>query len=476
MPLLTPSRRWQKAYYPFKKRKLTDRIEESFERTLKGLVWGCRMCGNCLLQETAFICPMACPKGLRNGPCGGSTPDHCCVDESRPCIWYAIYNRADKMGRLELLLEVLPPLDWDKTGTSALKDVYTKISDHGVAKTISTVVQSTPVERKQRWDRFFKEIRQPDWWSGDALSHPALDHDPVSRFEQVLADEKFVLTCEVVPPLSVSFTKFNATVNALKGVVDAINITDGASAVPRVSALACAVRCLELGIEPILQMAARDRTRLSFQADLLGASAMGIRNFLLITGDHVNKGVAPFSKMDVWDYDSIQALWMARKLRDEGLFVDGRQIKNRPAYIIGAAAAPYASTPKYQALRAEKKINAGAQFFQSNLVYDVDRFQEYLEALDNRNVLGRVPLIAGFAPIRSMNAAHYLASLPGITIPDEIMERLSTAKDFKKESNQVSLEIIEKLKSIPGVRGIHFMAIGDVSELKSLIAESGLLN
>ena len=476
MPLLTPSRRWQKAYYPFKKRKLTDRIEESFERTLKGLVWGCRMCGNCLLQETAFICPMACPKGLRNGPCGGSTPDHCCVDESRPCIWYAIYNRADKMGRLELLLEVLPPLDWDKTGTSALKDVYTKINDHGVARKVSTVVQSTPLERKERWNRFFKEIRQPDWWASDALPHPAAEHDPVSGFEQVLVNGKFLLTCEVVPPLSASFAKFDNTVSELKGIVDAINITDGASAVPRVSAVASAVRCLELGIEPILQMAARDRTRLSFQADLLGASAMGIRNLLLITGDHVNKGVAPFSKMDVWDYDSIQALWMARKLRDEGLFVDGRQIKNRPAYLIGAAAAPFASKPKYQALRAEKKINAGAQFFQTNLVYDIARFQEYLEALDNRNVLGRVPLIAGFAPIRSMNAAHYLASLPGITIPDEIMERLSNTKDFKKESNQISLEIIEKLKSNPCVRGIHFMAIGDVSELKSLISESGLLN
>jgi len=476
MPILTPSRRWQQAYYPFKKRKLTDKIEESFERTFKGVVWGCRMCGNCLLQETAFICPMACPKGLRNGPCGGSTPDHCCVDESRPCIWYAIYDRADKMGRLELLLEVLPPLDWDKTGTSALKDVYTKISDHGVAKTVATVVQSTPIERKERWDRFFKEIRQPDWWAGDAMPHQAPEHEPVSRFEQVLKEDKFVLTCEVVPPLSVSFTKFDATVNELKGLVDAINITDGASAVPRVSPVACAVRCLELGVEPILQMAARDRTRLSFQADLLGASAMGIRNFLLITGDHVNKGVAPFSKMDVWDYDSIQALWMARKLRDEGLFVDGRQIKNRPTYFIGAAAAPYASKPKYQALRAEKKINAGAQFFQTNLVYDVDRFLEYLEALDHRNILGQVPLIAGFAPIRSMNAAHYLASLPGITIPDSMMERLATAKDFKKESNQISLEIIEKLKSIPSLHGIHFMAIGDVSDLKSLILESGLSN
>lgn len=164
MPIFTPSRRWQQAYYAFKKRRLPEKIEETLERTREGALWGCRMCRNCLLQETAFICPMACPKGLRNGPCSGSTPDHCCVDESHPCIWYEIYRRAEKMDRLDKLLELLPPLDWDKTGTSALRDVYTKLIEKGVLTTISSILKASPQERKKEWDCFFKEIRQPEWW------------------------------------------------------------------------------------------------------------------------------------------------------------------------------------------------------------------------------------------------------------------------------------------------------------------------
>lgn len=117
MPVFTPGRRWQPPFYPFKREPLNRRVLARIERLVKGPLWGCRMCGNCLLQETAFICPMECPKGVRNGPCGGSTKEHCYVDETRPCIWYRIYERAFAMGREEKLLEVLPPLDWDKTGT-----------------------------------------------------------------------------------------------------------------------------------------------------------------------------------------------------------------------------------------------------------------------------------------------------------------------------------------------------------------------
>jgi 5,10-methylenetetrahydrofolate reductase len=385
MPIFTPSRRWQQAYYSFKKRSLSEQLEEGFERIFKGALWGCRMCGNCLLQETAFICPMACPKGLRNGPCGGSTPEHCCVDESRPCIWYAIYHRAEKMGRLDKLVEVLPPLDWDKTGTSAIRNVTSKLHEKGVLKVLSSAVRSTPYERKQNWDCFFMEIRQPDWWAGDSQPHPAPVHEPVSKLEQILTSCGFAITCEVVPPASSDFSKLDAALLELKDVVDAVNITDSASSVPRISPMACSLRAIE--------MAARDRTRISFQADLMGASASGIRNLLLITGDHPNKGNPPFSRMDIWDYDSVQAIWMARKLRDEDIFLDGRETTTPPSYFIGAAASPYASLPEYQAIRAEKKVNAGAQFFQTNLIFDIDRFEEYLEALDKRGILSRITQI-----------------------------------------------------------------------------------
>jgi len=474
MPLFTPSRRWQQAYYPFKKRSYAQRLEESLERTFKGILWGCRMCGNCLLQETAFICPMACPKGLRNGSCGGSTPEHCCVDESRPCIWYEIYARAEKMGRLDKLMEVLPPLDWDKTGTSALQDVYSKVKEKGMGNIVSSAIVSSPEELKYKWDQFFKEIRQPDWWDGDSQPHPQPAHKPISELEHHLTAGNFVVTCEDVPPSSGNFARLDQELLEIKDLVDAVNITDSASAIPQVSPYACAVRASELGIEPVLQIAARDRTRLSFQADLMGASASGIRNILLISGDHPNKGNPPFSKMDIWDFDSVQAIWIARKLRDEGTFLDGREVTHPPGFFIGAALSPFGSKPEYEAMRAEKKLNAGAQYFQTNLIFDIDRFETYLEALDARNLLPRMNLIAGVTPIRSLMAINYLQKLPGIVIPDSLIHRLESAKDFKEEAHQFSLELIDKLKSMPGVHGIHIMAISNTENLKRLLSDSGL--
>ena len=474
MPIFTPSRRWQPAYYPFKKHRLSQRVEESLERLFKGVLWGCRMCGNCLLQETAFICPMACPKGIRNGPCGGSTPDHCCVDDSRPCIWYAIFNRAEKMGRLDLLLEVLPPLDWDKTGISALGDGTSKIKQHGVLNTMTTVIQSSPRDRKEKWDKFFTEIRQPDWWSGDSLPHPAPEREPVSRLETKLKSRAFVITCEVMPPMTGDSSQLESKLFTLKGLVDAVNITDGASALTRTSPLNCALLAKQLNIEPVLQIAARDRTRISFQADVMGAASLGIRNLLLISGDHPNKGMRPFSKMDVWDFDSIQAIWMTRKMRDENLLLDGRQINFKPRYFIGAAAAPFASKPAYQAIRAEKKVNAGAQFLQTNLVFDLNAFETYLEALDQRNVLSRVHLIAGIAPIRGIKPLRYLSQLPGIKIPEMHFRRLESSKNVKEEAHQMNLELIEKVQSMPGVRGIHIMAWHNIEDLRRLIIDSGL--
>jgi methylenetetrahydrofolate reductase (NADPH) len=474
MPILTPSKRWQPAYHPLKDRRFPDSLEEAFERSLKGLLWGCRMCGNCLLQETAFICPMACPKGLRNGPCGGSTPEHCCVVESRPCIWYEIYSRAETMGRLEKLLEILPPLDWEKTGTSAIKDVRQKVFTNGITKSIKTLIESKPGERTQKWEHFFRAIRQPDWWNGNDLPNSASCHEPVTSLERILLNGEFAITCEWVPPLCGDISQIDAELIGLGSHVDAVNITDNPSANPHVSSLTCAVRAKELGVEPILQMAARDRTRLSFQTDLLGASASGIHNLLLISGDHPNKGLPPFSRMDIWDYDSVQAIWIARKLRDKGKLLDGRNLSRPPVYHIGAAASPCASKPKYEAIRTEKKMNAGAQFFQTNLIFDITIFTEYLNALEQRNLLNRIHLIAGVAPIRSLRAAKFLSKLPGIHIPDEVMHRLATSKDVKREGYQLCLELISNIKTFPGVQGIHFMALRDFSDLKKLISETDL--
>jgi methylenetetrahydrofolate reductase (NADPH) len=474
MPGFTPARRWQAAYRPFRHSSFSEQVETALERTVKGTLFGCRMCGNCLLQETAFICPMECPKGLRNGPCGGSTPEHCYVDPQRPCIWYKIYERAEKIGRLERLMEVLPPLDWQKTGTSAFHDLMDHVKQSGGIKTVWHALTSPPAERSRKWESFFFHLRQPEWWQGDDQPHPAPPHEPVSRLERALTAGEFVLTAEAAPPIAADPQEVVKKVELLRPFVHAVNFTDNPSATSRMSPVACSKIALEHGVEPVMQVAARDRTRMGFQGEILGASALGIRNFLFITGDHPRLGPPPNGRMDIWDFDAIQAVWMARHMRDEGHFLDCREIKCVPQLFIGAAGSPNSSTPSIQALREEKKANAGVQFMQTNLIYDLDLFEEYLAALEKRGVLEGVSLLAGIAPIRSVKGALAMRQIPGVKIPDTVLKRMEDSADPREESVQITLENIARIRKMPGVRGLHFTALGFESVIPRLITESGL--
>ncbi|MCD6288897.1 MAG: methylenetetrahydrofolate reductase, partial [Anaerolineae bacterium] len=293
--------------------------------------------------------------------------------------------------------------------------------------------------------------------------------------EKKLRSGAFVVTAEVTPPLSATGRPINRKVRMIADYVDAANFTDNPSATPRMSSLAAALVCQQCEIEAVYQMAARDRTRMSLQSDAIGASAAGVRNILCITGDHPRLGPAPMSKLEPVDLDSIQMLWILRRMRDEGKYLDGRKLKTPPKYFLGAAASPYASIPRYQALRAEKKINAGAQFFQTQLVYDFGPFEAWLEELDKRNLLGRVYILAGVGPLRSVRAAHYMNDeVPGVVIPKPVMDRMENAADPAEEGIQIALEIIDRLKRTPGISGIHIMAVGWEQVIPRLVTESGL--
>ena len=474
MPGFTPGRRWQPAYYPFHKEPFLDRITASVERFLKGTFFGCRMCGNCLLQETAFICPMEGAKGLRNGPCGGSSAAGCYVDPTRPCIWYEIYQRSEKLGRSEYLMEVLPPLDWDKVGTDTWLDGYRHWKENIGIRGAWNALFTSPRERAQLVEKFFHDIRQPVWWSGDREYHPPVEHEPVSKLEQKLVNGEFAITVEISPPLSDSPADVIKKVEMLRDYVDAANYTDSPSATPRMSSFSCAVLTLQNGLEPVLQIAARDRTRMSVQAEVLGASALGIRNILCLTGDHPRMGTMPHGRMDIWDIDSIQMLWILRKMRDQGQFLDGREIKSPPRIFLGAAGSPFASEVRLQGIREQKKLNAGAQFFQTNLIYDTDRFTEYMETLDKHGIPGRAYLLAGIAPVKNAKAARFMNQIPGIHIPQPLIDRLENAKDAREEGVQIALEIIEKVRKIPGISGLHFMSVTWESIVPRLVVESGL--
>ncbi len=437
------------------------------------------MCGNCLLQETAFICPMECPKGMRNGPCGGVTPEkNCYVDQTRKCIWYAIYKRSQKTGREEKLLEVLPPLDWSKVGTETWGDVVRQVRNVGTFKFFRGVLSRDKEKHNKVWESVFRTIRQPDWWRGDSDYHPPMNRESVTNLEMRLKAGEFVIATEVSPPLSANSLKLVREIEQVKPYVTAINFTDSSSAIPKMSSLACCKVAKDLNAEPVLQIAARDMTRTGLQANVIGANSLGIRNILCITGDNSIIGPSPSSDMNFVDIDSIQMLWIIRRMRDEGIYLDGRKIKNPPKLFIGAATSPFASDPELQAIRDQKKVNAGAQFFQTNLIYEPEKLDLWLEQLDKRNVLEKVFILAGVGPLKSYKIASFLhTKVPGVYLPDKVLKRMEKAGDGEAEEGvQIALEIIESIKNKKGINGIHLMTLGWEEVVERIVTESGLIN
>jgi methylenetetrahydrofolate reductase (NADPH) len=472
-----PARRWQPAFYPFKKETFSRRLLAKTELLIKGPVWGCRMCGNCLLQETAFICPMECPKGMRNGPCGGVTPEkNCYIDETRKCVWHAIYKRALKKGREEKLLEVLPPLDWNKVGTETWGDVIRQVRKVGTSNFIKGLFSADREKKEQNWDSVFKTVRQPEWWGGDSDYHPAEYTEPASNFEKRLKNGEFIVATEVTPPLSANSAKLVQEIELVKPYVAAVNFTDASSANPKMSSIACCKVANDMNTEAVLQIAARDTTRTGLQSSVIGAGQVGVRNILCVTGDSPRVGPSPTSDLNFVDIDSVQMLWILRRMRDEGIYLDGRKMKYPPKFFLGAATSPLASDPVLQAIRDQKKVNAGAQFFQTNIVFDTEGIDLWLEELDKRNVLIKVFILMGIVPLKSYKAARYLHDkVPGVFLPERILSRMEKAGEGEAEEGvQIALEFIDSIKKKKGINGIHLMTLGWESIVERIVKESGI--
>lgn len=474
---IKPARRWQPAFYPFRKEKFSRRMLAKVELCVKGPVFGCRMCGNCLLQETAFICPMECPKGMRNGPCGGVTPEkNCYVDETRKCIWYAIYKRAFKTGREERLMEVLPPLDWSETGTESWGNIVRQIRKTGTVRFFRGILSGDEVKKTEMWESVFRTVRQPEWWNGDSEYHAPAYLEPVSDLERRLRRGEFVVATEVAPPLSSDPAKLTSDIRLVKPFVTAVNFTDSSSARPKMSALACSIIARNIGAEPVFQIAARDTTRSGLQSAITGINALGIYNVLCVTGDSPVVGPAPRASLDMVDIDSVQMLWILRRMRDDGIYLDGRKIKEPPKIFLGAATSPFAAEPEMQAIKDHKKVNAGAQFFQTNIIFEPDRLDPWLEHLDKRGILDKVYILAGIAPLKSYKIAQYLhTKVPGVKLPDSVMRRMEKAGDGAAEEGvQIALELIEKVRAKRGINGLHIMTMGWEAILQRIVTDGGL--
>ncbi len=309
-----------------------------------------------------------------------------------------------------------------------------------------------------------------------------------SRLEKVLRAGHFAVTGELGPPQGADAEVILRKARLLKGYVDAVNITDNQTAVVRMSSIASAVLVMQEGLEPVVQMTCRDRNRIAIQSDLLGAYALGVRNLLCLTGDHQSFGNHPTSK-NVFDLDSIQLLQMMAGLRDGKRFLCGEEVKGQePRFFLGAAANPFADPFDFRPYRLAKKVAAGADFIQTQLIYNVPRFAEYMERVRRLGLHEKVYILAGVGPIKTAGAARYMRDkVPGMDVPNEIVERMeravsdipkedkkARAEAWKREGIQICVDIIRQVREIPGVAGIHIMSIEWEEAVPEIVQAAGL--
>jgi len=303
-----------------------------------------------------------------------------------------------------------------------------------------------------------------------------------SNLERVLQSGQFAVTGELGPPKSASAKAIAKKAAFLKGQVDAANITDNQTAIVRMSSIAAGMLAMQQGVEPVIQMTCRDRNRIAMQSDILGAHALGMRNLLCLSGDHQKFGNHPTAK-NVFDLDSIQLVQMVKEMRDEKKFLCGEEIRNtpkapivQPKMFIGAAANPFGDPFQFRVVRLAKKVKAGADFVQTQCIYDMERFREWMKQVCDRGLHEQVAILAGVTPLKSAGMARYMRDqVPGLSVPDALVERMKQAEDGPEEGIRICIEQIEEFKEMTGVAGVHLMAIEWEHKVPEIVERAGLL-
>jgi methylenetetrahydrofolate reductase (NADPH) len=297
-----------------------------------------------------------------------------------------------------------------------------------------------------------------------------------SKIERVLKSGLLAVTSECGPPRSSDATGIIEKGHLIKNHVDSINITDNQTSVTRICSLAACVHLKQMGLDPVLQMVVRDRNRIALQSDLLGAASFGINNVLCLSGDHQSFGDNPKAQ-NVFDLDSMQLIQTVKLMRDEGKFISGDDIKVPPKFFIGAAANPFADPFKIRVPRLAKKVACGAEFIQTQCIYNVPKFELWMKGVRERGLHKEVYILAGITPMRSLGMAKYMRrAVPGMDVPDDLIDRLAGVEKNKQadEGIKFAIETIQRLKEVEGVAGFHIMAIEWEEKVPEIVEESGL--
>lgn len=296
-----------------------------------------------------------------------------------------------------------------------------------------------------------------------------------SNLEKVLVSGQFACTGEIGPPKFSCLEEIDHFAAMMKGKVDSINFTDNQTAIVRLSSWAASVRLIQLGMEPNLQMVCRDRNRLAMQSDLLGAYALGVRNVLCLSGDHQAFGNHPGCK-GVYDVDSVQLINILKRLRDDGCFECGEECKKNPKFFIGCAENPFGDPFDFRAIRLEKKIEAGADFVQTQCILDMERFELFMERVRERGLHKEIFITAGLMPVKSPKMARYMQKgVPGMMVSEDFCQRLEKAENAKDEAVNITVDYINRCKEIEGVKGVHVMAVAWEAIVPTVVEKAGLL-
>lgn len=406
----------------------------------------CRACGDCILFETGGICPITrCAKSLLNGPCGGQSGGKCEVGGwKNDCAWVLIYNRLKEKNKLDLFKKFRIPRDY-------------RISEHPreLGGEVATKKELAAVEEELVGGGFKREA--------------------YSELAKQIEEGKFVFTGELEPVKTANLQEVLEGAKTLKGHVVAANVTDNPTAFGYMNALVPSYMIQkEVGLEAVYQMTARDRNRLALLSDVLAAGALGIKNILVLTGDHTTVGDTPESR-PVFDLDSATFTYMMRKVIDEGVDLKGNKIEDPPKFNIGIAAAPNADPLEPEILKIERKVKLGVDFIQTQCVYGVEQAKRFLDAVDYL----KTPVLIGIAPFKSKAMMNWMIKfVPGIKVPEDVEQRLRSAREkgkdaFREENVEIFGELVREIRKTTSAAGIHMMAIGFEWIVPKIIEMSG---